>query len=298
MLALLKAATYLTANAAANDLNVGDAVDGVVQISDAISRNGPVIVICSVFIVLFILIFLLFLKLNNTMLNNIIDQMNKKSDENAALNQKMYDYFMRDSADNEDDEKEYSKNEKSQKAHSKDLVGLSIDYNATFKKESRAFFNTIPICDRIGIYVFHNGNKALYGLPFIKMSCVYDSTIMGTSSMRGRTHINLPLHLFNDLMESLYHDGEFAGGLESDKIHDGSVREFLSFSENKCMYMGAIKKEDGALAGFTVCEFNEDVDFSDKEFYNKVKYAVKDMNSAIKYIITNEQFSKKLENND
>ena len=297
MLALLKAATYLTANAAANDLDVGDAVNGVVQISDAISRNGPVIVICSVFIVLFILIFLLFLKLNNTMLNNIINQMNKKSDESAELNKKMYDYFMRDSSEN-DDEKEDHKDTKSEKSHSKDLVGLSIDYNATFKKESRALFNSIPICDRIGIYVFHNGNKALYGLPFIKMSCVYDSTIMGTSSMRGRTHINLPLHLFNDLMESLYHDGEFAGGLESDKIHDGSVREFLSFSDNKSMYMGAIKKEDGALAGFTVCEFDDNVDFSNKEFYDKVKYTVKDMNSAIKYIITNEQFSKKLENND
>lgn len=285
---LISLATVLTATTTTtnSDLSVdpSTAVDGVIKISEAISKYGPVVVICGVFIVLFILIFLLFMKINNVMVKQMISQVNEQNAENNKIMNKLLDQLLTDEP--------HSDNEEKEKQHTKDLVGMFIDYNTAFKKESKNVINNLR-CDRVGVYVFHNGNKALYGLPFIKMTCVHENTIKGAKTIRGNAHINLPLHLFNDLIEALYHDGEYAGNLDDVEIHDGSIREFLSFSDSKSLFIRAIKNEDGSLAGFTSIEFNKEMNYADPEVYNKIKYAVKDMNTAIRYIVTNEKFFKK-----
>lgn len=302
---LTAATTTLSSTQQTSDFNTGDVtgvVDGVVNISDAISKNGPVIVICAVFIVLFILVFLLFLKINNDMFRNMINQMNTKNQENADITQKLLNHFL-DNEDEEDEndeskedkEKEDPHDDSSKKKHnSKDLVGLYIDYTTAFKRESNRIIGNLR-CNRVAVYVFHNGNQTLYGLPFIKMSCVYEDTMKGSMTLRGRTHVNLPLHLFNDFVQYLYRDGEFSGNITDVEIQDNSIREFLAYSEAKAIFMKAIKKEDGSLAGFTVCEFDKEIDFADREIYNKIKNEIKDMNTAIRYIVTDEEFSKKYE---
>lgn len=300
---LLTAATTTLSNTQqTSDFNTGDVtgvVDGVVNISDAISKNGPVIVICAVFIVLFILVFLLFLKINNYMFRNMINQMNTKNQENADITQKLLNHFLDNEDENdeskEDKEKEDPHDDSSKKKHnSKDLVGLYIDYTTAFKRESNRIIGNLR-CNRVAVYVFHNGNQTLYGLPFIKMSCVYEDTMRGSMTLRGRTHVNLPLHLFNDFVQYLYRDGEFSGNITDVEIQDNSIREFLAYSEAKAIFMKAIKKEDGSLAGFTVCEFDKEIDFADREIYNKIRNEIKDMNTAIQYIVTDEEFSKKYE---
>ena len=85
------------------DTNAEGIVGGVTALADSISKNGPVIVICAVFIMLFILIFLLFLKINNTMFKNMIDQINSKNQENSNVTQKLLNHVL------EDDEDEDSK---------------------------------------------------------------------------------------------------------------------------------------------------------------------------------------------
>ena len=279
------------------DTNAEGIVGGVTALADSISKNGPVIVICAVFIMLFILIFLLFLKINNTMFKNMIDQINSKNQENSTVTQKLLNHVLEDDEDEEEtkNDKEKDKENKDQEHHhSKDLVGLYIDYTTAFKRESKNVINTLR-CDRVAVYVFHNGNQALYGLPFIKMSCVYEDTIKGNMTVRGKTHMNLPLHLFNDFIENLYRDGEFAGNIDDIEIHDNSIREFLAFSDAKAVFMRAIKKSDGSLAGFTACEFAEHMNFADEETYKSISNAIKEMNIAIRYIITDENFAKKYE---
>ena len=297
---------FLATTVNTGDMNMSDAstvVDGISTLSDAISKNGPVIVICAVFIMLFILVFLLFLKINNDMFKNMINQMNTKSNENSEITKKILNHFLGEEEDPENGEKEEKdtqykdSNDESSKpihSHNKDLVGLYIDYTTAFKRESKNVINNLR-CDRVAVYVFHNGNQTLYGLPFIKMSCVYEDTMKGNMTMRGKTHMNLPLHLFNDFVRSLYKDGEFCGNLDDIEIHDNSIREFLSFSDSKSVFMRAIKKNDGALAGFTVCEFNQDMNFADETTYKNMSQAVKDMNTAIRYIITDKNFVKKYE---
>lgn len=266
-------------------------VDGVVKLADSISKNGALIVIGAAFIVFSIAILLLFIKINSTMFKNIVNQINQKNDENSEITKKLLDHFL----DEEEKEKEKEKDEEEpKKHHAKDLVGLYIDYTTAFKGESKSVINAIR-CDRVAVYVFHNGNQTLYGLPFIKMSCVYEDTMKGNMTMRSKAHMNLPLHLFNDFIQALYRDGIFAGNIDDVEIHDGSIREFLSFSDAKSVFMRAIKKEDGSLAGFTVCEFNETINYADKEKFMVINNKVKEMNDAIKYIVTDDEFSKKYE---
>lgn len=285
----------------ANVSDVGDetsttVVDGVTKLAESISDNGALIVIGAAFILFSILILLMFIKINSDMFKNIVNQINQKNDENADITKKLLDHFLEEEKDKEE-EKEQEEKEEQPKHHAKDLVGLYIDYTTAFKGESKSVINAIR-CDRVAVYVFHNGNQTLFGLPFIKMSCVYEDTMKGNMTMRSKAHMNLPLHLFNDFIQALYRDGIFAGNIDDVEIHDGSIREFLSFSDAKSVFMRAIKKEDGSLAGFTVCEFNDPIDYSDKEKFMAINNKVKEMNDAIKYIVTDDEFSKKYEQHD
>lgn len=283
-----------------NDLDVSDVgtvVDGVSTIADSISKNGPLIVIGAVFIVLFICLFLLFLKINNDMIKNLISQMNQKNEENSDITQKLLDHFLDENGEiiNSFDRNDGKENHETN--HNKDLVGLFIDYTTAFRQETKKVINSVR-CDRVAVYLFHNGNHTLYGLPFIKMSCVYEDTMKGIMTIRSKTHTNLPLHLFNEFVQALYKYGEFSGNLADVEIHDNSIREFLAYSDAKAIFMRAIKKEDGSLAGFTVCEFNEEINLGDEKIYSSINNSIKDMNTAIRYIVTDEEFSKKYEHNN
>lgn len=274
------------------------AVSGITQLADSISKNGALIVIGAAFILFSVLILLMFIKINSDMFKNIVNQINQKNDENSEITKKLLDHFLE--AEEKEKEKEADDDEEDKnppKHHAKDLVGLYIDYTTAFKGETKSVINTIR-CDRVAVYVFHNGNQTLYGLPFIKMSCVYEDTMKGNMTMRSKAHMNLPLHLFNDFIQALYRDGIFAGNIDDVEIHDGSIREFLSFSDAKSVFMRAIKKEDGSLAGFTVCEFNEPVDYSNENTFMAINNKLKEMNDAIKYIVTDDEFSKKYEQHD
>lgn len=273
------------------------AVSGITQLADSISKNGALIVIGAAFILFSVLILLMFIKINSDMFKNIVNQINQKNDENSEITKKLLDHFLEAEEKEKEKEADDGEDKEPPKHHAKDLVGLYIDYTTAFKGETKSVINTVR-CDRVAVYVFHNGNQTLYGLPFIKMSCVYEDTMKGNMTMRSKAHMNLPLHLFNDFIQALYRDGIFAGNIDDVEIHDGSIREFLSFSDAKSVFMRAIKKEDGSLAGFTVCEFNEPVDYSNENTFMAINNKLKEMNDAIKYIVTDDEFSKKYEQHD
>jgi hypothetical protein len=255
------------------------------EISEAVTENGPLVVLFAIFIIAFLAIFIIFLKMTNSLLTSVIDEINAKNTEVTKYTNAIMDKFL----NSQDD-----KTNKEEAGHKKDIVGLYIDTSSAFKAAATAAINTLR-GDRIGIYVFHNGNKTPYGLPFVKMSCVFELTVKGNATIRSKAHIDLPLHIFSPIIESLYDDNEFCGNGDDIEIYGNSLKEFLQYSDAKSVFIEGITKEDGTLVGFTSCEYNHPMDFTDKDTYKSNSAVLKHMNDSIKYIITNDEFAKKYE---
>lgn len=266
---------------------IDDSSDAVVSISEAISEYGPLIVIMAVFIVVFILMAALILRNNAKMMNQI---MNDK-DAAETVNQQMIEKFVtaalenhgvnstndsietltllkdiKSSLDELDDQKKKDEKSDSQSDsddYHKDIVGAYIDVNMAFKDASRKTLSILD-CQRVGIYVFHNGNNSMHGLPFFKMSCIHEWTNRGYNTLRGKSHTDMPLHLFNDFIEDLHNNGIYRSQDVSKSIeNDPSLEEFIEFSHTKALYLVAIKDADGILVGFVIAEFENVDNFED-----------------------------------
>lgn len=257
---------------------IDDSSNAVVSISEAISEYGPLIVIMAVFVVVFILMATLILKNNAKMMNQLMTD--KETAE--ATNQQMIEKFVTAALENHgvsnnnssvesllkdikaslEDQKKDEQEEVQPDGcddYHRDIVGAYIDVNMAFKDASRKTLSILD-CQRVGIYVFHNGNNSLHGLPFFKMSCIHEWTNRGCNTLRGKSHTDMPLHLFNDFVEDLYNHGVYKSQDVSKSIkEDPSLEEFIEFSHTKALYLLAIKDADGILVGFVIAEF-ENVD--------------------------------------
>lgn len=268
----------------ASDVTNGitDNSGAVVSISKAISEYGPLIVIMAVFVVVFILMATLILRNNAKMMNQLM------TDKDAAetINQQMIEKFVTAALENhginngnnsavedllkdiksslEDQKKAENTQENSNSDdYHKDIVGAYIDVNMAFKDASRKTLSILD-CQRVGIYVFHNGNNSMHGLPFFKMSCIHEWTNRGCNTLRGKSHTDMPLHLFNDFVEDLYNHGVYRSQDVSKSIEkDHSLEEFIEFSHTKALYLLAIKDADGILVGFVIAEFENLDNFED-----------------------------------
>lgn len=274
------AATTST-TAADNNMSVSDAVDGVVNISEAIANHGITLVICAFFLLFSLFMLFMFIKLTNKMINTFIKRMESEKSQNDEIINKVLEKFL------EEDSKKKAEEEAEAKEH-KDLVGLHTKHVTIFKAETQKVINKLR-CNRVAVYVFHNGNRACFGFPFIKISCVFEDTLTGMMTLRGRTHLNMPLHLFNDMVKNLYDNTDFAGNLDEVEIQDSSIKEFLDGSDSKSIFIRGIRNIDDKLAGFTVCEFEKNMNYHDQEVYNNIKFALQEMNAAIRHFITDEK---------
>jgi len=321
-------ATFLSETQAvsqtANDIStVGEMTDGVTNVAKAISDFGPVVVIMAVFIVIFLVLVLLVLRNNSKMMNQLMKRQDNydKTDQQilnkfletalASYTQKSEDELkhvaddirksleplehqiesINDRLDAEEEKHEKEKEEEDD-IH-KDLVGTFIDVNMAFKDASRTAFADLG-CERVAIYVFHNGNNSIHGLPFFKMSCIHEWTTKGSNTLRGKYHIDIPLHLFNDFIEDLWKDGYYAADdIERAKEEDKSISEFTAFSNTRSIYILGIRDSDNKLAGFVVAEFAQvDTFKTNPERGAFVSNILNEMISKIGPIVTNHYLYK------
>ena len=306
--------TFLTAEMPMPNTDISNAANGVVNISEAISKYGIAIVIMAVFFVIFMILIIIMLYSNTKMINTIMNSNASSNKQDQEIISKFVDSTLeaKGLGDNKDivdtlthklDErlhpivealkkKSNTEEEKDEDYH-KDLVGAYIDINMAFKNISRSTMNQLG-CDRIAIYVFHNGNKSMYGLPFFKMSCIHEWTSLGSSTLRGKSHMDMPLHLFNDFIESLHKYGVYkADNIEIAKEKDPSIAGFVSYSNTKALYMVAIKNDDGIISGFVAVEFdNPDCFEKDDKRDTDIKFIIDNMISKIGHIISNPYIFK------
>lgn len=305
--------TILTADVMPN-IDINNAAEGVTNISEAISEYGIAIVIMAVFFVIFMILIIIMLYSNTRMINTIMNSNATSNKQDQELISKFVDSTLEskgigagtnivDTLTHTLDERLHPIEEALKKVnvdttdkkedYHKDLVGAYIDINMAFKNISRTTMNQLD-CDRIAIYVFHNGNKSMYGLPFFKMSCIHEWTSLGSNTLRGKSHMDVPLHLFNDFIENLHRYGVYkAENIDIAKEKDPSIEGFTSYSNTKAIYLVAIKNDDGIISGFVSIEFDHiDTFEQDDKRDMDIRHIVDNMISKIAPIVSNPYIFK------
>lgn len=289
---------------------ISESVDGM---SKTISEYGPSIVIMAIFFIIFILLVFLVLRSNSKMMAQILDKQNHNDKIEEELLSRLIDNALqkKEKSENKAAENIITKFEESLKPIKKkvdsmakeievdkeihsDLVGSYMNVNMAFKDASRIVLSSIK-CDRVAIYVFHNGNKSMHGLPFFKMSCIHEWTNRGSNTLRGKSHTDMPLHLFVDFIEDLWKNGVYKSeNVEKTEVIDNSIEEFVAYSKTKALYLDAVKDENDNISGFVVAEFENEDTFEHDEIRDKeVRNALDTMVSKISPILNYYTISKK-----
>lgn len=266
-----------------DDASLGTVTDGVKSIAEILSKYGNVVVILSVFLIVFILTILYVFVSNKTLMKNLIDEKNSLAETNKELakaNQEFMNNVL-EKLNNYDGKNDHDPDCK----ETKDLITMYIDINIAFKDACRMVLNKLK-CERVSVYIFHNGNKSTHGLPFFKTSCITEWTLRGSGTSRGKSHSELPLHILSGIVEELYNKGEcFISDTSHQSLCDDSVFTFVEYSNIKSFFMYGIKDNDDNLVGFSVVEFKEIMDFNNTEIYNCTKSSIEIMNNSIKSIV-------------
>lgn len=293
--------------------DIVDAGNAFFNISKVINDYGVAIACLALFFLLFIGMGVLFLKTNKNMMDSIIKKANSADNTERKIVDHFLDTTTKDNDNNKDQSEQiisaieslkdtisnmnvngdYNHQEHSENDVHRDLVGAYIDVNMVFKDASRTCLNNLN-CNRVAIYVFHNGNETSYGLPFFKMSCIHEWTPTGQCTMRGKSHTSLPLHFFNDFIEELWKSGEYVNDDIDRKNISPSISDFLGYEHIKAMYALAIKDENDTLAGFIVAEFDRPDSFcSNEERKEFVKNELFEMSRKISPLVAKKYIYNK-----
>ena len=272
-------------------------VQQVSEVAGTLNNFGITATVLAVFIVIFIVVIGVVLLLIKKM-NENINESNKKSNEAITqLSQQMLDAVLglvnakNSITAQSQDSSEDNQRDEHNKEH-KRIISTYIDSSLAFKDAAKLASKTIG-CDRVAIYLFHNGNHSPYGYPFAKMSCIHEYTVRGSSTIRGYNHVNIPLYAFSTIVESLQKDNEYA---ISDMFTQGilgpdeQIFQFIMGASVKAMFILGIRDNDNELAAFSIAEFKDPQDFSVQEIYQNTKDALGVLNSNIRSIVINDKF--------
>lgn len=233
-------------------------VDNVVQLAETMDKVGMVAVVISAFLILFMGMILFILRAMSTsnqhmmrqqqqLLNNLIDKKDKEIEEKEAENRAHY--------------------------NEKEIVAIFCNLNKGLKSECRKFLESTN-CDRIGIYVFHNGTTSSHGLPFFKVSCVCEYIRRGSGiSNHINDSTNIPLTVFDDIIQSLYTNGVvLVQNNVENAIHSSSF--YLEKDKVDTAIFTAIYDSMDNVMGFVLGEYKRVLDQveidSDNELYRNL----------------------------
>ena len=285
-----------TASNIVSEITGSGQVQQVGEVASTLNNFGITATVLAVFIVVFIVVIGVVLLLIKRMNENINESNRKSNEAITALSKQMLDAVLglvnaKNNLIEGVSGQEQHNQEEHQKEH-KRIVSTYIDSSLAFKDAANTASAAIG-CDRVAIYLFHNGNHSPYGYPFAKMSCIHEYTTRGSSTIRGYNHVNIPLYAFSTIVESLQKDNEYA---ISDMFKQGilgpneQIFQFIMGASVKAMFILGIRDNDDELAAFSIAEFKEPQDFSIQETYQATKDALAAMNKSIRSIVINDKF--------
>lgn len=266
--------------------------DAVTTVVELIDNYGAVVVVLGLFLVLFAAMIYYMISHNNKLVDQIMQSQKSAEETNTELVKSLLLQHVEKNAAaakvaaHEAVEEE---NEK-QRNHQKTAIASYIDANLAFKDASRIAMNKTG-CQRIAIYLFHNGNTTPYGYHFAKMTCVHEWTRNSVATVRGQNQVDIPLFAFSNMIDSLAHkDYYYRTDIYGKPNEDEQILKFIAGSDAVAMYAQAVKsREDDNIAAFIVAEFNE-VGILTEDNKDQMKDALSTMADNIYSIIINTEF--------
>lgn len=232
----------------------------IVTISDALSRNGLGFVLLSVFIVIFLALFTFIMYSNKKNIDMMKDESKKQIEVATKQSEEMFSNMMNQynhvitTLMEQAQQKQIAQIEK--KEEHKDLVKIFLKINDALKPECTSLQREID-CDRLAIYVFHNGQRSSHGFPFIKTSCISEYLHTGSGlvgEMKNQTGI--PLGMLDELIQSLYNNSEFiVNDPEALKEQDPMSYGFICSQKLNCAILIGVYDDDGEMIGFVLSSF-------------------------------------------
>lgn len=217
----------------------------IYKLAETMQKFGPAITILTVFLFIFLAIILYFLKNNSVTSKQLMVQQ-----------QQLIDHLL----DQQQPKKEEREDTKTY--DEKNIVEIFYKLNTCLKAECKKFLEKTK-CDRIGIYVFHNGTVASHGLPFFKVSCICEYIRRGTGIC---SHINdstnIPLTLFDDIIGKLYTQGSV---IVSNKTENGFASDSFFLEKDKAdtaIFTVVYDGEDNVM-GFVLGEYHDQLEDND-----------------------------------
>lgn len=277
---------FLTAKAAGVEEVVeaakNSSPDGFAQM---IADYGPTVVILAVFLSLFVFIVLALLK--KSLKSNEEEKEQNYRDNMAKVVDEIVSHLL-PTLQSIPAKTEEGNNDTGQLPvpnSTKSLVEETVKTAIIFKNVSKTALTSLD-CQRIAIYVFHNGTKAISGYPFIKFSCIYEYTNHNVeATIRGRNHKDVIIYEYSDLVNTLITDNEYVCSNIDNLDSQDQIVKFIAGSDVKSIYMKAIKSEDDDIIGFTVAEFSNYEDFLKVRDNGNLRKNMEAYNAVIKPII-------------
>lgn len=275
---------------------VDHAVKTVGSMAKVIDEYGGYIAILSLFIIILVITVITIIWINTKLMKQELEEKLALLSSQKDQNEKLVDHLLKDNSSKDTEDEEETEDDIRRK-NRKDFVSTYIDINLILKDAVRSASGELN-AERVGIYVFHNGNQSIHGLPFFKVSCMHEwnkagSLAMKTRAYRSVTHQSIPLYLLSDIVESIYSKKYYFVTNIQDKIDSvQSLQTFVDHSDIQTMYMLAISDDDDNIAGFVIAEFKEIINFED-EAMNKIKHTLEITRDTVKPVVINlnNQFS-------
>lgn len=157
-------------------------------------------------------------------------------------------------------------NTKDNNSNGKSLMNVFIKLRESIKENCVNTMNQIGAA-RIAIYLFHNGVHSTHGIDFFKMSCMCEKVTIG-SGIRERMieHTNIPINLFDEMIEKLLHNNRYII-MNNEEIQDNNHKIFISADKIRYTQLVTIYDINNNMLGFVAVEMDRPFskDEADKE---------------------------------
>lgn len=267
------------------DKNVNDALntDSVKQMADMMSSYGIITVIMATFLII-VLVLIAWLIVNDhkrsKSVMNLLDHQTTELEQRDKKNQELLERLTLEDAEKQKEEQT-----------ERNLVGIFIRLNLVLKEECRILQETLH-CNRVGVYVYHNGTKSLSGLPFFKTTCISEwltkKLLMKT---KLHEHTDVPLGMFYNIVAGLFVDGYFIIKNRDDiKESEPVTYEKLCELSSRSSVLIAIKSKDDKDIGCIVIEFNDNLETDEQ--VNNIIQSGKELSEKISLLLDYSLYSQ------